>query len=479
MSEDTERRRRPWLLICLGIVALIPLATLGMAVTDNHFARSGRIAHNVRLAGVRVGGKTRQQALDALMRDWVAHLPQQIRLRSGRGEDAWLLTPAELGSHLRVEEAIAEALAVGRIGNLFERSVNRVRLWQSPRDIRVECAVDKSTLHKALVELAGQVNREPRNADVEVTNGTVEVAPEAWGRKLSIDESAAALAEALRDPAAKSIDLVVERQEPGMKAAQLREFEVVLGSFTTRFNLAKKSRSHNLQLAVRALTKAIIMPGEVFSLDERLGPRHPEFGYRKAITFIRGELVPAAGGGVCQVSSTLYNAALLANLKIVKRQHHSMPVEYVPVGLDATVFYGFIDLKLENTLKSPVLILADIEGNELSVSCLGGAEDDVDVEIQRSNIRVMPHRRKEIETDELPEGEEEVEKEGRNGYRVTVTRIVRREGMELAREVLHRDVYASRDEVVRVGVGGTRASDRGGPQAKPGAPETPPAGSDD
>jgi vancomycin resistance protein YoaR len=453
MSQPTERRRRPWLLLCLGVVALIPLATLGMAVTDNHFARAARIAHNVRIAGVPVGGETRPEALDAVMREWVADLPQQIRLHSGKGRDAWLLTPAELGSRLLLGEAIAEAFAIGRTGNVLERSLDRLRLWRSPRDVRVECAVDEDTLREALVELAGQVNREPRNADVAVADGDVQVVPEVWGRKLSIDESLAALAEALRDPTTKSVELAVEQQEPGVKATQLRKLEVVLGSFTTRFSLAKKSRCHNLQLAVRALNKALIMPGEVFSLNERLGPRQPEFGYREAGTFIRGELVPSAGGGVCQVSSALYNAALLANLKVVGRQHHSMPVEYISIGLDATVFYGVIDLKIRNNLKNPVLVLAHIEGNKLTVSCLGAAEDDYDVEIERSNIRRIAHERREIETDELPEGEEEVEKEGRDGYRVTVTRIVRREGQELERQVLHRDVYAPRTEVVRIGTG--------------------------
>jgi vancomycin resistance protein YoaR len=430
-----------------------------MAITDNHFARGRRIAHSVRIADIALGGKTEQATLDILMRDWVAGLPQQVQLRSGKGKDAWLLTPAELGSRLLLDEAIAEAVAIGRTGNLIDRSVERLRLLHSPRNIRVECTVDEEVLREALVGLAPQVNREARNADVELVEEGVEVTPEAWGRQLSIEDSVAAVADALRDPTAESIDLVIEHQEPGMKAAELRKFEVVLGTYSTRFSLAKKSRCHNLGLAVRALDKAIIKPGEVFSLNERLGPRQPEFGYRKAGTFINGELVPSAGGGVCQVSSTMYNAALLANLKIVERQHHSMPVEYIRTGRDATVFYGVIDLKLQNTLRHPVLVLADIESNELSVTCLGAAEDDVDVEVQRSNVRVLPHGRKEIETDELPEGEEEIEKEGGDGYRVTLTRIVSREGQELEREVLHRDFYAPRVDVVRIGTGPPEASD--------------------
>ncbi len=474
MPKSTPKRRRPWLLVCLCVVALIPLATLAMAVTDHHFARRGRIAHNVRVAGVRIGGQTQQAALDAVMREWVAPLPKQIALRPWKSapanEDTWLLTPAELGSRLLLEEAMAEAHAVGRRGHLFERSLDRIQLLQSPRDVRVECAVDEDTLRGALVELASPVERKPRNAEVELVDGDVEVTSEVWGRRLDIDASVAAAAEVLRDPTTESVDLVVEREEPGVKASELRKFEVVLGEFTTRFSLAKKSRSHNLHLAVSALNKAVIMPGQVLSLNDRLGPRQPEFGYREAGAFINGELVPSAGGGVCQVSSTLYNAALLAGLKPIERQHHSMPVEYVATGLDATVFYGVIDLKIENPFENPVLVLAEIEGSELSVTCLGAADDDCDVELERSNYQRVSHGRKEIETDELPTGEEEVEKEGRDGHRVTLMRIIRREGEELSRVVLHRDVYAPRTEVVRVGTG-EPAEDGAEPDAEePAAP---------
>lgn len=468
-AGGTSGKRR--LLICLCLAALVPVAALAMAITDRRFARSGHIAHNVRIAGIPAGGKTEPEALEAVMRDWVAHLPEQIGLRSattaGADKDAWFMTPGELGSRLLLNEAISGARAVGRAGNLFQRSLDRLRLWRSPHDIRVECAMDEDALHEALVGLAGKVDRQPRNAEVEIVDGEVEVVPDVWGRKLKINETAAHLAQVLRDPATKSVELIVEQQEPGVKASQLRKFEVVLGSYGTRFNRAKRSRTHNLHVAVRTLNKAIIMPGEVFSLNERLGPRQPEFGYREAGAFINGELVPSAGGGVCQISSTLYNAALLSNLRIRERRHHSMPVDYVPTGQDATVFYGLIDFKIENDLKNPVLLLADIEGNRLTVNCLGAKEDALDVELVRSDVAVIPHGRKEIEDEELPEGTQEVEKEGRDGHRVTLTRIVRRDDVEIKRERLHRDTYAPRTEVVRVGVGEQPAEG----EAEPAAPK--------
>jgi hypothetical protein len=140
-----------------------------------------------------------------------------------------------------------------------------------------------------------------------------------------------------------------------------------IGSFTTYFNISEKSRTKNLKLAAQAINNYQIKPGEIFSFNKTVGPRVPEKGYEKAIIFVNKKKVEDYGGGVCQVSTTLYNAVLDAGLPVLERHPHSLPVPYVPLGKDATVNYGTMDFKFKNDGEKNLLIKATVEKNKLTV----------------------------------------------------------------------------------------------------------------
>jgi hypothetical protein len=136
---------------------------------------------------------------------------------------------------------------------------------------------------------------------------------------------------------------------------------------------------------------------------------------------------------------------------MVERHHHSRPVDYVPTGRDATVYWGVYDLKFRNSLKHPILLLTSVANGKVSFKIVGSREDDADVEITREGLTRIPHGKKEIDDPELEEGKKEVEEEGRDGWRVTVYRKATREGEVIRDEKLHTDVYAAETRVVRIG----------------------------
>lgn len=473
MSEQSLRRRRKLAALTGGLIGLLALAALGVGIGASQFAQPDRIARNVTIQGVSVEGLSEAEAVSRVMEQWVRHLPQEIALTAS--PDKWLLSPQELGSKLLLEEAAGRAMQVGRRGGLLERTKERLRTWRRNHDIRVECAIDETRLTERLVELTQLVDRQPQNATVEVEGDKVTPIPGKKGRRLDLEQSKQALVTALQDPTVAQAALVVEEQEPAITVDDLEHFDTVLASYTTHYNTGQRNRSHNIELAVKALDRTLVKPGEEFSLNEVLGPRQPEFGYKEAVTFIAGEISSSSGGGVCQISTTVYNAALLANMEMLQRSHHSMPVHYVPIGRDATVFYGQIDLKFRNSLAHPILVLATAEKGSLTVKFLGYHEDDYDVEILRSGVSVLPFETKETEDPELAEGQREVEKKGRKGYRVTVTRVVKKDGEEVAREGLHTDTYRPQAEVVRVGTKRPEEAAEGPPPAPDGATEQPPA----
>lgn len=429
--------------------AAAALGAVGVVVDSRRFDSGRRIALNVSIGGVPVGGKTSERAA-ADVAAALAPLLQQ-RLRVSDGSRGWEATAAELGLRFEVTGAVRRAYAVGRSGSVFARLVQRRLPLGRSLDLPVERTVDPRTLDGWLGRLAPNVTVLPRDAVAYVADGAVNVRPGRPGVELDIEETRRRIAAALRDGSVEEVRLATTSRRPDVTAEHLEKFRMILSQYTTRFPAWQQSRSHNVRLAARALNGAVIAPGQVLSLNKRLGPRQPEFGYRKGPAFINGEIVPETGGGVCQVATTLYNAALRANLDIVERRHHSMPVKYVPPGLDATLYYGLIDLRLRNSLKHPVMVLAEGRRESLTVWIVGDASDKLDVQIIRGDVEPIPHGEKVVSDPDIPAGQRVVEREGRDGHRVTVKRIARRDGRLVREQRLHRDTYRPQDAVVRIG----------------------------
>lgn len=152
---------------------------------------------------------------------------------------------------------------------------------------------------------------------------------------------------------------------------QERNFSVRRSGFLTLLSSRSPAQKKNIGLAASKINAAIIYPGEIFSLNDKAGPYEAEEGFLKERTFENEALAFKAGGGVCQLASTLYNAALKAGLKIEERTQHSQPIESVPWGQDATLAYGLSDLKIRNPFEFPVKIVSSIQNDELKVEVWG------------------------------------------------------------------------------------------------------------
>jgi vancomycin resistance protein YoaR len=439
-----------WLWVALGVIVFLIVVTasaLGLAI--NRFSQSDIIAPNVRIAGIPVGNLSGAQATKLVTERYVAGLPAEIELQWPAG--SMKVARDRLGVRVGVDEAVQQAQRVGREGNLVARLITRVRLTHSGVDIPVRNIVDQPALAAAVRGLAPQINRKPQNARLRVVGSKVEVIGDKPGVALDVDDAAQKLCAALADPALGRFDLGVKPQEAKVKSKDLEGIDTVLGSYSTHYRSYQTARSHNLKLALSKVNGAVLMPGELLSLNQRIGPRQEEFGYRAAPIFVNGQVEPATGGGICQVATTTYNAALLANLDVTERNHHSRPVDYAPSGRDATVYWGQSDLKIRNNLRHPVVFLTDMNDEEVSVKILGHKADDVDVSIERSDVASYGASTQEIPDPTMAKGERKVEKPGVGGARATVTRIVKVGGKVIKKETLHTDTYSAQPRIVRVG----------------------------
>ena len=234
-----------------------------------------------------------------------------------------------------------------------------------------------------------------------------------------------------------------------------KAFPYRLGVFTTRYDAGNISRTTNLSLAAKKINNYVIQPGEVFSYNKVVGKRSVEAGYKEAAIYTANGVENGIGGGICQISSTLYNAVLFANLEIVERHNHSYVTSYCEAGRDATVSYGSLDFKFKNTRKYPVKITATVSGGVATVAIYGIKENpDYTVTVSSSVTSSIPAPEKRIEDPSIPAGQEVVVKKGTNGCRsVTYKTVYDTNGTKISSQQISADYYGTIAREIKVGTG--------------------------
>ena len=230
-----------------------------------------------------------------------------------------------------------------------------------------------------------------------------------------------------------------------------------LGKYTTDYSSSSNDRAYNIKLACEKINGYVLSPGEEFSYNDVVGPRTVERGFRIANVYVGNTVQPGIGGGICQVSSTMYNSVVFADLEITARRNHTLPVSYVPLGRDATVSYGATDFKFKNNTNFPIEIRAIAE-NGLNTITIIGTDEHPEREIKIVTTQTGTSSPKVViqKDPELLEGEIKVESKGTNGSSHISYKVVYENGVEISRTQLAKSVYAGKD---RVEIHGTKKAD--------------------
>ena len=304
-----------------------------------------------------------------------------------------------------------------------------------------------------LEEIYNQIHTEPQ--DAYIIEEPFQVIKDIDGVDLAItmEEAKALLNE---DKEEYSIPLKITKANKTVADIGSKAFPDRLGTCTTRYDAGNINRSTNLGIATRKINEYVLQPGEVFSYNRALGPRTVQNGYKEAHVFSGGEVVDGLGGGICQISSTLYNAVLEANLEIVERHNHSFTSGYLPAGKDATVVYGAIDFRFRNSRKYPIKITASISGGVATVSIWGLKEEvEYDVKIVSTILQNYPCAEEVIYDPNLRDGMRQIVKAGTDGCKsVTYKYVYSKSGQLISKTHLSTDTYGTIKRVVRVGTGG-------------------------
>ena len=229
-------------------------------------------------------------------------------------------------------------------------------------------------------------------------------------------------------------------------------FPYLISSFSTKYDASNINRSKNLAIAAGKINGTVLMPGETFSFNKVVGKRTVEEGYRDAKIYENGTVVDGLAGGICQISSTLYNAVVLANLEIEERRNHSFTASYVPAGRDATVVYGIKDFKFKNSRTYPIKIEANVSNGIAEFKIHGIAEEsEYEVKIIPVTTQSIPYATETIVDPTLAPGQRIVTQAGHPGYKVTTYKELRSNGVTVSKDILSNDTYQPMKAIVRVG----------------------------
>jgi len=440
-------RLRPALAVGFVVLALAS-AGAGAFVVDKEVQRT--IPHGTSLArGVRVEGKEipdgadPESTVEALA---AAVLDRPIDVRYD-DDVLFTATPRELGATIDTEWVLAHARRIGRTGDLYDRYREAKRAAAGDFDVRLPIDVPVEKLAARLAEPKDELDERPTPSRRHIGTGAIDAHKD--GTYLDAFTAVEALERAMRD-GGTSIELAPYKLVPRATEDVVKSVDVatVVSSFETHFG-GPPGRDQNIARASGLLDGVVLLPNEEVSYNAIVGPRSIENGFASAPEIYKGEMREGVGGGACQVASTLHAAAFFGGFDILERRNHSRPSGYIRPGLDATVSYPVLDLRIKNPYDFPVVLHASDEKGTLRFEILG-RERPRTVELATETGGIFNYTRKLEKSGFLPEGEYRVKQRGKNGMSIKRHKTIReKDGATRVEDST--DIYPATQEVLIIG----------------------------
>jgi vancomycin resistance protein YoaR len=441
-----EAVHKKMIYIVLAVCLMLLLG--GVALSAQLFFWS-TVYPGVSLEGVDMGGRNKTEILQILTLWCQKDKDRSISIYYG--DRVFNLPVQSIDFTIDIEDSLDEIWNVGRKGNLWERIKNIKIAVVEGYPIPVRIRYNEHKLDELVDQWKEAIEKPPRNAAFSILTGGL--VPQEQGRKLETQALKQLILQALRKSGDVSVAMPVTPLYPHITVSDIKQVGIdkMLSTYTTRFDAGDKNRTANIKRAVQNINGYIVYSEDTFSFNEVVGPRDKNHGFKEAMEIVDNQFVPGIGGGVCQVSSTLYNAVLLADLAIVERYNHSKPLGYVPLGRDATVAFGTLDFKFANTSSSTLMIIAEVEGDKLCIGIFGQQPLRETIEVVAVEQQVIPPSVIKQQDQDMFLGENKVDRQGKPGYEVTTVRLVREQGKEIRREKLSKDRYLPEDTIIKVG----------------------------
>ena len=488
VKEKNNKTVRKMIILSVSvIIILLFLSTIFAIINMNN----DNIVNGVCVQGINISKLTEQEALEKIKSKVEEVSKRDIILKYN--DYSTSITPEQIEIKFNYEEAVKEAQSIGKTQNIIIDNFSILKANIFKKNIYINTEYNKEILQDMIknisTELPGavkEVSYEINKENLIITNGKsgvyinsekleediieninnqfvdikeeIEIPiKEKKADPIDIEKIYTEIYKEAKDAYIEENPFKLHVEEDGLDFAItmeeakkiISEDKETLSKYTTIYDAGNTSRSTNIAIAARTINGTIILPGETFSYNKVLGNTTKEKGYRLGGAYVNGKVVPAYGGGICQVATTLYNAVLYANLDIVERYNHSYSVSYVPASRDATVSYGGKDFKFKNSRTYPIKLVASAKNGVISISFKGIKEEkEYDIEITSTTLSTSPYKTTYQDNPDLAEGKEKVIQVGHNGMKSKAYKVVKYNGKTISKTLLSADTYQPMNKIV-------------------------------
>lgn len=534
LDEFSNKKDYKKILIIIAIILIVLLVlSTGFALVN---ANSENIMAGITIDGVNVQGLSKEEAKVLIMKKVDEQVNNEVKIYVDSEEQTILLSQIEI--IYDVENAVNEAYKVGRRKNIFVNNfeILKSKIFGTDIDLKIEyneellnnivkdikdkvpepvtettyCIEDEELIitrgkkgntinedelkHKIIqktnlncaedIKIATYL-AEPKDINIDqiyeevhaevqdayYTTNPFKVYSEVTGIDFNLEEAKEILKEEKDEYV---IPLIITKPTKTTKDIGTEAFPDKLSTCATRYDATNLTRTTNLQVAVNKINGVVVMPGETFSYNKTLGKRTAKAGYKDAAGYAGGKVVQMIGGGICQISSTLYDAVVYANLEIVERHNHAFLTSYLGAGKDATVVYGNLDFRFKNTRNYPVKIESYMQSGIVTVNIYGiKEENEYEIEISTTILSYIPYEVIYENDSSLASGTEKVTQGGQKGCKSITYKILKQNGNEISRSVLSTDTYSAMNKYITRGTKKTGQTQPSVPTVAPSEPTTP------
>lgn len=513
-SNNEKAKTKPGkILVILTIIMLIMCLFSTIFAIIN--TGNQKIIKGIKISQIDVSGKTTEEAKTILQEIYSQKAENEIYFVHEEFESTTTYEALEV--EFKIDDAIKQAHEIGRIGNVFIDNFNIIKSWAKGIQIDLDVTIDEEMINQIAQNIDNSLEGAIVQPSYYIEDAKLTITPGKEGLKVEEDKLVEEIYKTVKNngqtiqiplkmttpdeidiekiyqevykevqdayytkepfviyPESDGIDFDIENAKqilaetkdvyeipliitkPSKTTSQIgtEAFPDLLATFSTKYQASNVNRTTNLRLAANKINGTVLLPGEEFSYNKTVGERTVAAGFKMAATFSGGKVVDGLGGGICQISTTLYDAVVMANLDITERRNHQFVTSYVGGGKDATVVWGSQDFKFKNTRKYPIRITATVQGGVATVQVWGQKEEvEYDITIETTRTATIAYTTQYIQDSSLPSGTTEVVQAGNNGSKYEAYKVTRLNGEIVSRTLLSKDTYNAMKKIVRIGTG--------------------------
>lgn len=442
------------IIIISSIVAIILATSIGiytyMYTTVSKYDE--KVMPGVFVEGIDMSGKSIDDVTFELNEKYTNKLKERT-ITITAGDKQYTIPYEQLNVKFNIDETVKAAFD----HNKELGTIQKYKALKNPekKDFAISFEYNNEAISSMVSAMAEEINQAPVDATIRKSGSNFEVTDHVVGKELDVQALLDEINNKVKDSKEGNIDVTgtINEEVPNKTKEKLATVSTLVASASTTFGTNDASRATNIAIGAQTLNGILLMPGESFSFNTVVGDTTPDKGYQEGGVYVGDKLEKGYGGGICQVSSTLHNAVLRAGILPDQRTNHSMTVGYVPLGLDATIAYGYLDYVFTNPYDYPIYLEGYAYNGKLTFNIYSDPSVNAGKTYEFSSeiYETIPLTVKYEDDPTLEKGKEVVKLNGSNGYKVKAYRITYTNGVETNRELLNNDTYTPLATIIRRG----------------------------